>query len=151
MVREAGGNRRDHAWVRDGFSAPESSVLADIRKLSTDDATLHLFLPKSHADELKNAIASAQATEETLHFKGNPTSDEGKECRHSMMTKQNTEGLRIEELIGQISVAHAYFFPEDRSRPLLGSRKAWKMPPNRSSIASIPNFTKVTPQSGPRY
>jgi len=89
-------------WVRDGFSALESSVLADIRKLSTDDPMLHLFLPKSHADELKSAIASAQAAEETLHFKGNPTSQEGKECRQSMVTKQNTEGLRIEELIGQI-------------------------------------------------
>ena len=87
-------------WVRDGFSATEASVMADIRKLSTDDPTLHLFLPKAHADELKNAIASAQAAEETLHFKGNPT--EGKECRHSMATKQNTESLRIDELIGQI-------------------------------------------------
>ena len=64
-------------WVRDGFSAPEASVLADIRKLSTDDPTLHLFLPKLHADELKSAIASAQAAEETLHFKGNPTSQRG--------------------------------------------------------------------------
>ena len=36
----------------------------------------------------KNAIASAQAAEETLHFKGNPTSQEGKECRQSMVTKQ---------------------------------------------------------------
>ena len=89
-------------WVRDGFSALESSVLADIRKLSTDDHTLHLFLPKSHADELKSAIASAQAAEETLHFKGNPTSREGKECRQSMVTKQNAEDLRMEELIGQV-------------------------------------------------
>ncbi len=89
-------------WVRDGFSAPEASVLVDIRKLSTDDPLLHLFLPKSHADEIKNAIASAQAAEETLYFKGNPTSQEGKECRQSMVTKQNAEGLRVEELIGHI-------------------------------------------------
>jgi hypothetical protein len=96
-------------WVRDGFSAPEASVLADIRKLSTDDPTLHLFLPKAHADELKSAIASAQAAEETLHFKGNPTSQEGKECRQSMVTKQNAEELRISELIGQILGAPRLF------------------------------------------
>jgi len=89
-------------WVRDGFSALESSVLADIQKLSTDDPTLHVFIPKSHTDELKGAIASAQAAEETLHFKGNPTSDEGRECRQAMVTKQNTEELRIEDLIKQI-------------------------------------------------
>lgn len=96
-------------WVRDGFSAPEASVLADIRKLSTDDPTLHLFLPKLHADELKSAIASAQAAEETLHFKGNPTSQEGKECRQSMVTKQGAEELRVSELIAQILGAPRLF------------------------------------------
>lgn len=96
-------------WVRDGFSAPEVSVLADIRKLSTDDPTLHLFLPKLHADELKNAIASAQAAEETLHFQGNPTSQEGKECHQSMVTKQGAEELRVSELMAQILGAPRLF------------------------------------------
>ncbi len=96
-------------WVRDGFSASEASFLADVRKLSTDDATLHLFLPKLHADELKSAIASAQAAEETVHFKGNPTGDEGKQCRQSMVTKQNAEELRISELIAQILAAPRLF------------------------------------------
>jgi hypothetical protein len=96
-------------WVRDGFSALESSVMADIRKLSTDDPTLHLFLPKSHADELKNAIASAQAAEETLHYKGTPTSQEGRECRQAMATKQNAQEMRIDDLIREI-VAGARLF-----------------------------------------
>jgi hypothetical protein len=110
-------------WVRDGFSAPESSVLADIRKLSTDDATLHLFLPKSHADELKNAIASAQAAEETLNFKGNPTSQEGKECRLSMVTKQNAEGLRIEDLIGQILGGARLFLSGGQEQSFIGLKE----------------------------
>ena len=110
-------------WVRDGFSAPESSVLADIRKLSTDDATLHLFLPKSHADELKSAIASAQAADETLHFKGNPTSQEGKECRQSMITKQNAEGLRIEELIGQILGGARLFLSGGQEQSFIGLKE----------------------------
>ena len=107
-------------WVRDGFSAPEASVLADIRKLSTDDPTLHLFLPKSHFDELKSAIASTQAAEETLHFKGNPTSQEGKECRQSMVTKQNTEGLRVEELIGQLLVGARLFLSGGQEQSFIG-------------------------------
>jgi hypothetical protein len=78
-------------WVRDGFAATEASVLADIQKLSTDDPTLHLFLPKLNADGLKHAIASAHSAEETINFKGNPSSQEGKECRLSMMTKQNAQ------------------------------------------------------------
>lgn len=89
-------------WVRNGFRTLEASVMADIHGLSTDDPTLHLFLPKVHADELKNAIASTLAAEETLHYKGNPTSREGKDCRQAMITKQSTEGSRVEELIGQV-------------------------------------------------
>ena len=110
-------------WVRDGFSAPESSVMADIRKLSTDDPMLHLFLPKSHADELKSAIASAQAADETLHFKGNPTSQEGKECRQSMVTKQNAEGLRVEELIGQILGGARLFLSGGQEQSFIGLKE----------------------------
>jgi hypothetical protein len=109
-------------WVRDGFSALESSVLADIRKLSTDDPTLHLFLPKSHADELKNTIAAAQAAEETLHYKGNPTSQEGKECRQSMVTKQNTEGMRIDDLIGQLIGEARLFLSGGQEQAFAGLR-----------------------------
>ncbi len=110
-------------WVRDGFSALESSVLADIQKLSTDDPTLHLFIPKSHADELKSAIASAQAAEETLHFKGNPTSREGKECRQSVVTKQNAEDQRIEDLIGQIIGGARLFLSGGQDQSLAGLKE----------------------------
>ncbi|MBU2228449.1 MAG: BREX system P-loop protein BrxC [Proteobacteria bacterium] len=110
-------------WVRDGFSALESSVLADINKLSTDDPTLHLFLPKPPGDELKNAIASAQAAEETLHFKGNPTSQEGKECRQSMVTKQNAEDLRVEELIGQILSGARLFLSGGQEQTFIGIKE----------------------------
>jgi len=110
-------------WVRDGFSAPESSVLADIRKLGTDDPTLHLFLPKSHSDELKSAIASTQAAEETLHFKSNPSSQEGKECRQSIITKQNTEDLRIAELIGQILGDARLFLSGGQEQSFIGLKQ----------------------------
>ncbi|MDP3030214.1 MAG: BREX system P-loop protein BrxC [Deltaproteobacteria bacterium] len=110
-------------WVRDGFSALDSSVLADIRKLSTDDPTLHLFLPKSHAKELESAIASFQAAEETLNFKGNPTSQEGKECRQSMVTKQNAEGLRVDELIGQILGGARLFLSGGQEQSFIGLKE----------------------------
>ena len=110
-------------WVRDGFSAPEASVLTDIRKLSTDDPTLHLFLPRSRADELRNAISSAQAAEETLHFKGSPTSDEGKECRQSMVTKQNTEESRIEELIADILGGARLFLSGGQEQTITGVKE----------------------------
>ena len=110
-------------WARDGFSATEPSVLADIRKLSTDDPTLHLFIPKAHADELKKALATAKAAVETLHFKGNPTSDEGKECRKSMTTRQSTGEQRVEELLTQILGGARLFLSGGQEQALSGVKE----------------------------
>lgn len=106
-------------WVRDGFSATPASVLADIQKLSTDDATLHLFLPKLHADELKYAIASAQAAQETLNFKGHPTSVEGKECRLAMVTKQSTQEDSVGGFIEEIIKGASLYLSGGQEQPLI--------------------------------
>ena len=89
-------------WVRDGFSATPASVLADVQKLSTDDATLHLFLPKVQPDALKYAMASVQAAEETINFKGSASTQEGKECRQAMTTKLTTQQQTVSDLIRDI-------------------------------------------------
>ena len=89
-------------WVRDGFSTPDSTVLGDIRKLSTDDATLHLFLPKAHADEIRSAIAAVQAADDVLALKGMPSSPEGKECLQAMRTRKAGEQAKIDDLVAEI-------------------------------------------------
>jgi hypothetical protein len=109
-------------WVRDEFSASESSVLAEIRKLSTDDATLHLFIPRAPGDELKNAIASAEAAGATLNFKGNPTSEEGKACRHSMVTKQASETQRSKDLVSQMLAGARLFLSGGQELSFLSLR-----------------------------
>ncbi|CDH43784.1 BREX system P-loop protein BrxC [Candidatus Contendibacter odensensis] len=127
-------------WVRDGFSAPEASVLADLRKLSTDDPTLHLFLPKAHADELKNALAAAQAAEETLHFKGVPTSIEGKECRRAMETKQHTENGRIADLIGHILGGARLFLSGGQEQALISLKEGVEAAAQQVLSRLYPNF-----------
>ncbi len=107
-------------WVRNGFTTTENSILADICKLSTDDPTLHLFLPKLNADEIKNAIASAQAAEETLNYQGNPTSQEGKECRQAMGTRQKAEEQRVEDLMEQILKSARLFLSGGHELPISG-------------------------------
>jgi hypothetical protein len=89
-------------WVRDEFTETQATVLNSIKQLSTEDATLHLFIPKSHADELKLAIASAQAADQTLHFKGNPTTNEGQEARRAIQTRLGNDTQKIEDLVGNI-------------------------------------------------
>ena len=89
-------------WIRDEFTETQTTVLNDIKQRSTEDATLHLFIPKSHADELKQAIASAQAAEQTIHFKGNPTTTEGQEARRAIQTRLTNESQKVEDLIANI-------------------------------------------------
>jgi hypothetical protein len=89
-------------WVRDGFTEPESSVILDIQKRSTDDATVHVLIPKAKADELKSAIAGSLATDETLNFKGNPTTPEGKEARASMLSRKGIEDAKVADCVDDI-------------------------------------------------
>jgi len=72
-------------WVRDGFQESETAVIGDI-------------IPKLKTDPLKNALAA----EETLHFKGQPVGDEGKEARKAMITRQSAEEDRVNTLMTEI-------------------------------------------------
>lgn len=89
-------------WVRDGFSESESSVIQDVQKRPTDDATVHVLIPKAKADELRQALASAVAADETINYKGSPTTEEGKEARSSMLTRKATEDRKVADLIAEV-------------------------------------------------
>jgi hypothetical protein len=89
-------------WVRDGFQESEAAILKEIQGRSVDEAVVHVLIPKSKSDELKNAIAAALAAEETLNFKGHPTSQEGKEARASMQSRQASESGKVDDHIATI-------------------------------------------------
>lgn len=111
-------------WVRDGFDEAEPAVLADIQKRSVDDPTIHVFIPKSQLDALKNAIASAHAAEETVHYKGNPTTPEGVEARRSIVTRQANDAQKVEDLIRQIIGGARVFLSGGQELPLITLRES---------------------------
>jgi hypothetical protein len=89
-------------WVRDGFQESESAVIQEIQQRSVEAATIHVLIPKTKADLLKNALASAMAAEETLNFKGQPSSQEGRDARAAMVSRQAREDAKVESLIAHI-------------------------------------------------
>ncbi len=89
-------------WVRDGFTEAEASIIQDIQKRSTDDATVHVLVPRAKVDELKSSLAASLAAEETINFKGSPTTGEGKEARASMLSRQSTEETKVKDCISEI-------------------------------------------------
>ena len=89
-------------WVRDGWGVTENSVLAHARAAGQDDPVVHVFIPKTHADELARLIATRNAATETVDYKGVPTTDEGIEARSGMETRATEAANNLRGLAGQI-------------------------------------------------
>ena len=96
------GGRDIPLWVRDGWGADESIVLADARAAGPDSPTIHVFIPKSRADALARLIATLDAATETLEYKGVPATEEGIEARQGMETRRADAGNNLRALMGQI-------------------------------------------------
>ena len=75
-------------WIRDGWGADESSVVADARAAGPDSPVLHVFVPRTRADDLARRIAESSAARETLDYKGVPAGEEGTEARQGMETRR---------------------------------------------------------------
>ena len=89
-------------WVRDGWGASEGSVLADARAAGPDSPVLHVFVPKSRAEDLARLIAVRSAAADTLEYKGVPSSPEGIEARQGMETRQAEAGNHLRALVADV-------------------------------------------------
>jgi len=89
-------------WVRDGWSDDEKSVLNDARAAGVDSPLLFGYLPRLHHEELKQAIASHIAAQETLDAHGPAATPEAIEARKAVETHLEVARHRIQELLGQI-------------------------------------------------
>jgi hypothetical protein len=89
-------------WVRDGWGDSESRAVADARAAGSDSPVVFVFIPKASADDLKKAIADAKGAEATIHLKGIPTTDAGKEARAAMESRLREAEMRRDEIINQV-------------------------------------------------
>ena len=86
-------------WVRDGWSADESSVRADARQAGNQSPTVFVFIPKRSADDLRRQLISYKAATATLDKRGHPNTPEGVEAHAAMETTRKTADGKIRELI----------------------------------------------------
>ncbi len=95
-------------WVRDGWGADERSVVADARADGSDSPVIHVFLPKSRADDLARVVAAQAAANETLEYKGAPSTPEGIEARQGMETRRteaaNSQRSLVAAIVGEAKV-----------------------------------------------
>jgi len=89
-------------WVREGWSDDEKSVLNDARAAGVDSPMLFGYLPRLHHEELRQAIASHIAAQETLDSNGTAATPEAIEARKAIETHLAVAQHRIQDLLGQI-------------------------------------------------
>jgi hypothetical protein len=74
-------------WIRDGWEVEDKTVLNDARAAGDKAAVAYGFIPRNHAEEIKQAIAACYAAEKALEIKGTPSSKEGIDAKKSMETR----------------------------------------------------------------
>ncbi len=90
-------------WVRDGWSTSEKEFADAARKAGGDSPVIFVHMSKRAADDLRRLIIDAEAAEQTLNFKGNPSTAEGQEARHSMESRFNLAKAERDRLVGEIA------------------------------------------------
>ena len=100
--RPASSNDEVTLWMREGWSDDEKSVLNDARAAGVDSPLLFGYLPRLHHEELKQAIASYLAAQETLDAHGMTGGPETIEPRKAVETHLAVAQHRIRELLGHI-------------------------------------------------
>jgi hypothetical protein len=89
-------------WVRDGWSDDDKSVLNDARAAGVNSPLLFGFLPRLHHEDLRQAIASHVAAQETLDAHGPAATPEAIEARKAVETHLEVAQHRIQELLGHV-------------------------------------------------
>jgi hypothetical protein len=89
-------------WVRDGWATSEKAMLDETRRAGGDSPIIYVFVPRTSADDLRKWIIDAAAAEETLGFKGPPTTPEGVEARRSIESRRDIAMSKRDELVREI-------------------------------------------------
>jgi hypothetical protein len=89
-------------WVRDGWNDDDKSVLNDARAAGVNSPLLFGFLPRLHHEDLRQAIASEVAAQETLDAHGPAATPEAIEARKAVETHLEVARHRIQDLLFHI-------------------------------------------------
>lgn len=89
-------------WIRDGWTDNEKTVQADIRSLGGDSPLIVVHLPRLSAEDIKKALVTSLAAEETLNLRGPQTSNEGIEARNAMETRKQAAEGRLARALSEV-------------------------------------------------
>lgn len=100
--KPASANDEITLWMRDGWNDDDKAILNEARAAGVDSPMLFGFLPRAHHEDLRQAIASQIAAQETLDAHGPATTPEAIEARKAVETHLEVAQHRIRELLGYV-------------------------------------------------
>jgi hypothetical protein len=96
-------------WIRDGWSSAEKDMLRAAQSAGTESPLVFVFIQRQAADDLRRLIVEAEAAQQTLNARGNPSGDEGIEARRSMDSRRSKAASDRDALVREIvAVAKVY-------------------------------------------
>ena len=107
-------------WIRDGWASAEKDVVDAARAAGMSSALISVFIPRRSADDLRRLIVEAEAAQQALDKRGNPSGPEGQEARRSMESRRNRAVAERDRLIAEV-VANAKVFQGGGSEIMLAS------------------------------
>ena len=107
-------------WTRDGWSTSEKDLMDAARSAGSDSPTIHFFIPRQSADDLRRLIVEADAAQQTLDTKSNPKGLEGQEARQGMESRRARAAGDRDRLIREI-VSNAKVFQGGGNEVLLST------------------------------
>ncbi|HEU0099451.1 MAG TPA: BREX system P-loop protein BrxC [Allosphingosinicella sp.] len=130
-------------WIRDGWSCSEKDLVDAARAAGTDSPVLFVFIPRQSAEDLRRLIVEADAAQQTLDQKGNPTTAEGQEACQSMASRRTRAAADRERLIRDI-VANTKVFQGGGSEVLLtGLDERIKSATDAALVRMFPRFKEA--------
>jgi hypothetical protein len=89
-------------WIRDQWTCAQKDVEDAARSAGNDNPTVFVLIPRQSADDLRRLIVEADAAQQTLDTKGNPTTPEGQEARQSMDSRRARAVAERDRLVREI-------------------------------------------------
>lgn len=89
-------------WIRDQWSHAQKDMVEAARAAGADCPTLFVFIPRQSATDLQRLIVEAEAAQQTLDSRGEPSNPEGQEARRSMESRLGTAVTARDRLVSEI-------------------------------------------------
>ena len=101
----SGAKKQLVAWAPE---QTEKQFIESARGADQEDATIFIYIPEQHRSELRKAIVTIKAVENTLDVRGRPSTEAGKDAMKAITTRQleaeSTKNKLLKEIYSQIQV-----------------------------------------------